>query len=79
MHLEQHQIDAIVAKFERRSPTTFRARPVRNFLSTLGNMSISDAHANCDMDARLYNWKSPIVTAIREGINLAARNSRTLA
>ena len=70
--LQPSQIDAIVAKYEKKSPTTFRARPVRNFLGTLPeHTTFSQDYANMQMDERLYSWKRPIVSAIVEGLNLA--------
>lgn len=66
--LTEHALTLIVGKHEHK--VGFRERPVRNFLLSIDtNMRSGDCFANCDMDARLYNWKSPIVTAIHHGIN----------
>jgi len=71
------QIDAICAKYLKRSPKTFRERPVRNFLGSLpGHTSFSDDYANLQADARSYRWASPIVSAITEGIRLAHYGKR---
>lgn len=70
--LAPHQIDTICARFTRKSPKTFRERPVRNFLGTLPvHTSFAEDYANLKNDARAYAWKSPIVTAICQGLNLA--------
>lgn len=70
--LQQHQIDAIVAKYTKRSPKSFRERPVRNFLGTLPeHTSFAEDYANLQNDSRSYQWKSPIISAISDGLNLA--------
>ena len=61
-------IDALERKYGKRKG--WRRLPVSNFLLSINtNMHSGDCFANCDMDARLYQWTSPIVTAIRAGIN----------
>lgn len=66
--LTTHAIDKLEAKHGNKK--SFRRLPVSNFLLSINtNMQSGHCFANCDMDARAYNWKSPIVTAIREGIN----------
>lgn len=66
--LTKHAIDLLEKRYGTRK--TWRRRPVENFLLTINtNMQSGHCFANCTMDARLYNWKSPIVTAIHHGIN----------
>ena len=66
--LTTHAIDLLEKRYGTRK--TFRRLPVANFLLTINtNMQSGHCFANCDMDARAYNWKSPIVTAIHHGIN----------
>lgn len=78
LRLSRDQIDAIVAKYERRAPKRFRARPVRNFLETIDNdMHAHDCFSNCTMDSRSYGWHVSIVNAIREGITLLFSGRRS--
>lgn len=67
--LTREQVDAIVKKYE--SKPGFRSIPVYNFLLTAHHCgNVPNAYANLEMDARLYNWKPSIVSAIRAGIKL---------
>lgn len=60
-------IEEIIKKYE--SKKGFRARPVQNFLSSLGGQSRIAASMNLGQDSACYNWKPCIVNAIKEGIN----------
>lgn len=41
---------------------------VENFLSTLHGLTMTEAMMNLELDARLYGWKEPTISAISRGI-----------
>ncbi len=49
---------------------------VENFLGSLGDLILSQALSNVQLDAGLYHWKASTVNAIKAGIFLAARKAR---
>jgi hypothetical protein len=44
---------------------------VENFLSSLDDLSVSDAYSNLRLDTRMYKWNSATVKAINDGIKKA--------
>jgi hypothetical protein len=46
---------------------------VENFLMSLDDLDVFSANLNLSQDARAYGWNSATQTAIRQGIDLAAK------
>lgn len=66
--LTSHAIDLLEQKHSKKKG--WRRLPVENYLLSIDNtMLYSDCISNLSLDAAAYKWKSPIITAIRQGID----------